>query len=56
MADRTVTIAELRELTVQLRQARNAGRWQTESNLWASLSEALDELEKDEFANCYGQG
>lgn len=42
-----VTVAELRILTIRLRSARNAGRWQTEQNLWASLSEALDRLESD---------
>jgi hypothetical protein len=44
-----MTVAELRLLTVRLREARNAGRWQTEMNLWASLSEALDDLESDEW-------
>lgn len=42
------TVSDLRDITVQLRQARNAGRWQTEQNLWASLAEAINDLENDE--------
>lgn len=38
---RAMTKAELRELVAQLRMARNAGRWQTEQELWARLAEAL---------------
>lgn len=43
-----MTVAELRDLTIRLRSARNTGHWQIEQDLWASLSEAIDELEKAE--------